>query len=214
MSSYVTYSDFINSPYGREYAVTDSHDGCLFSASGQVQDFLDQISDLIDLYTGRTFGTGYVTEEFVAVSGKDKIFLKRFPVHSVSGVIYFPPTYWSSGFNLDTQIMPSSEYRYFTNGRVIFTRDLYYGSVYQITYLAGYNEIPGPIKQAVMMLANSYAGAIDVGAVGIPEGGNTTRVAFNGFETNYVDPRQRYDLPNNGIPITIQAILNRYKTLK
>lgn len=214
MSSYVTYSEFINSPYGREYAVTDLSENCLFSASGQVQGFLDQISDLIDLYTGRIFGTGYVTEEFVAVTGKDKIFLKRFPVHSVSGVIYYPPNYWESGLGLDPQTLPSTEYRYFTNGRVIFTRDLYYGAVYQITYVAGYSEIPGPIKQAVMMLANSYAGAIDVGAVGIPEGGNTTRVAFNGFETNYVDPRQRYDLPNVGIPITVHAILNRYKALR
>lgn len=210
MSSYVTYSEFINSPYGREYAVSN----CLFSASGQVQAFLDQVSDLIDLYTGRTFGTGYVTDEFVAVSGKDKIFLKRFPVHSVSGVVYYPPNIYESGFGLDPQTLSPTEYRYFTNGRVIFTGNLYYGAVYQITYIAGYNEIPGPIRQAVMMLANSYALGIDVGAVGIPEGGNTTRVAFNGFETNYVDPRQRYDLPNNGIPITIQAILNRYKILR
>ena len=214
MSSYVTYSEFINSPYGREYAISESSENCLFSSSGQIQGFLDQISDLVDLYTGRTFGTGYVTDEFVAVSGKDKIFLKRFPIHSVSGIVYYPPNYYESGFGIDTQILPPEQYRYFTNGRVIFTGNLYYGAVYQVTYIAGYNEIPGPIRQAVMMLANSYALGIDVGAVGIPEGGNTTRVAFNGFETNYVDPRQRYDLPNLGIPITVIAILNRYKILR
>jgi hypothetical protein len=110
--------------------------------------------------------------------------------------------------------MDPTSYRFFKDGRVIFSGSLYSDAVYQVTYVAGYREIPKPIKMATLMLANTYAQAVDTGSVAIPEGGSITRFVFNKFESNYVDPRQRYDDMNVGIPVTIQAILNRYKFLK
>ena len=67
---------------------------------------------------------------------------------------------------------------------------------------------------ATLMLANTYAQAVDTGSVAIPEGGSMTRFVFDKLEQNYVDPRQRYDNMNVGIPVTVMSILNRYKYMK
>lgn len=203
--TYVTYDEWIAS-YGKEFLPgSDS----IFSTSGEVVDFLEYITSLIEVYSSQTFVTGVITQRFRAKPGQKSIFLKKFPVHSISSIRYYTPGTVSSPTSLST-----SDYMFWEDGKVVFANTLYGNAEYEITFNAGYQEVPDPIKQATMMLANSYAAALDVGSVGIPEGGNTTRFVFDKYEENYVDPRQRYDQANVGIPVTVHAILNRYKFLR
>lgn len=204
MPQYATYSEFITS-YGRDFAPgSDS----IFPTSGDVNTFLEHISSLIDLYAGQTFSTGVVTETFTASSEKRTIFTKRFPLNSVTSIEYYPyGTTTATSVDADT-------YMYFDSGKIIMNETLVPGATYKLIYNAGYTTVPVAIKQATLMLAQSYASALDNNAVGVPEGGNTTRFVFDKYEENYVDPRQRYDLPDVGIPVTVMAILNKYKFMK
>lgn len=214
--SYVTVEEFLSSPYGADFQ--PGEDCSVFASSGDVEDFLEYISSLIDLYAGQTFGTGVVEEEFIGKTGQTRVYLRKFPLHSITSIKYNNPGY-SSNFNVEGYRLEQIEvdpgtYRFFKDGRVIFSGSLYSDAVYHAEYIAGYQDIPKPIKMATLMLANTYAQAVDTGSVAIPEGGSTTRFVFDKFETNYVDPRQRYDNMNIGIPVTVHAILNRYKFLK
>ncbi len=202
MSRYVTYETFSTSPYGIDFC---SCDDSIFASSGEVQLFLDDMSGLIDLYAGRTFGSGMVTDTFVASPGINKIFLSRFPVNYIESVKFYQDG------SIDSETISSGSYRSFYDGRVLFNSNLYGYATYEILYNAGYLTIPPQIELATMILANSYALAIENNAVGIPEGGNTTRFVFGKYEENFVDPRQRYDDINVGIPVTVHAILNRFK---
>lgn len=216
MASYVTVQEFLSSPYGADFQPGD--DCSVFASSGDVEDFLIYISSIIDLYAGQTFGTGVIVEEFIAKAGQNKVYLRKFPLHSITSIKYNQMGYGSAfdneGFGTDQITVDPTTYKFFNDGRVIFANSLYGQAVYQAEYIAGYQQIPNPIKMATLMLANTYAQAVDTGSVAIPEGGSITRFVFNKFESNYVDPRQRYDDMNVGIPVTIQAILNRYKYMK
>lgn len=214
--SYVSVQEFLSSPYGADFQ--PGEDCSVFASSGDVEDFLEYISSLIDLYAGQTFGTGVVEEEFIGKAGQTRVYLRKFPLHQINSVKYNQAGYSSSfnveGYGLDQLTMDPTNYKFFKDGRVIFNGTLYSDAVYQVEYIAGYQDIPKPIKMATLMLANTYAQAVDTGSVAIPEGGSITRFVFNKFESNYVDPRQRYDDMNIGIPVTVQAILNRFKYLK
>jgi len=214
--SYVTVQEFLSSPYGADFQ--PGEDCSVFASTGDVLDFLEYISSLIDLYAGQTFGTGVVEEEFIGKAGQTRVYLRKFPLHSIESIKYDQASYSSTfnveGYSLSQITMEPTNYRFFKDGRVIFNGSLYSDAIYQVTYIAGYQEIPKPLKMATLMLANTYAQSVDTGSVAIPEGGAITRFVFNKFESNYVDPRQRYDDMNVGIPVTVQAILNRYKFLK
>lgn len=214
--AYITVQEFLSSPYGADFQ--PGEDCGVFATSGDVEDFLEYISSLIDLYAGQTFGTGIVTEEFIGKAGQTRVYLRKFPLHSINSIKYnqagYSSTFNIEGYGLDQIVMDPNTYKFFKDGRVIFRGSLYSDTVYQAEYIAGYDQIPKPIKMATLMLANTYAQAVDTGSVAIPEGGSTTRFVFNKFESNYVDPRQRYDDMNVGIPVTVQAILNRFKYLK
>lgn len=205
MSRYLEYSRFITSPYGIDFMACDNG---IFASSGEVQSFLDDMSDLIDLYAGQTFGTGVVTEYFTAKSGLSNIFLRKFPVNSVDSIVYYLPG------ETTPNTLASTGYKWFSDGKVWLIDLLYTQARYEITYNAGYTTVPSQIELATMILANSYASAIENNAVAIPEGGNTTRFVFGQYEENFVDPRQRYDDLNVGIPVTVISILNRFKYLK
>ena len=204
MTSYVTYSEFI-SAYGDNFLPGES----VFATSGAVVEFLEYISSLIDLYAGRTFSTGVLTEQFTARPGANKVYSRTFPLNSITSIEYYIPGTVSSPVSLS-----ASDYMFFSDGKIMFANKLYGNALYVMTYNAGYTETPAPIKQATLMLANTYATALDNSSVAIPEGGSTTRFVFDKYEENYVDPRQRYDDMNIGIPVTIHAILNRYKFFK
>jgi len=214
--SYVTVQEFLSSPYGADFQ--PGEDCSVFASSGDVLDFLEYISSLIDLYAGQSFGTGVVEEEFIGKAGQTRVYLRKFPLHAINSIKYHQASYSSTfnieGYRLEQITMDPGNYRFFKDGRVLFNGSLYSDAVYQVEYIAGYQEIPNPIKMATLMLANTYAQAVDTGSVAIPEGGSTTRFVFDKFETNYVDPRQRYDNMNIGIPVTVHSILNRYKFLK
>jgi hypothetical protein len=214
--SYVTVQEFLSSPYGADFQ--PGEDCSVFASTGDVLDFLEYISSLIDLYAGQTFGTGVIEEEFIGKSNQNRVYLRKFPLHEIISIKYnlagYSSLYKSEGYNTGQITLDPLTYGFFKDGRVIFRNSLFSDAVYQVEYIAGYQEIPKPIKMATLMLANTYAQSVDTGSVAIPEGGAITRFVFNKFESNYVDPRQRYDDMNIGIPVTIQAILNRYKFLK
>lgn len=203
--SYVTYDEWMAS-YGAEYAPGDDS---IFSSSGEIVTFLEYITSLIETYAGQSFVTGVITHRFKAKPGQTSVYFKKFPLNSITSVQYYTPGTVSSPTTLS-----ASDYMYFDDGRIVFANSLSGNAYYIIIANAGYTAVPDPIKQATMMLANSYAAALDNGAVGVPEGGNTTRFVFDKYEENYVDPRQRYDQANVGIPVTIMSILNRYRFLK
>lgn len=214
--AYVTIEEFLGSPYGADFQ--PGADCSVFAASGDVGTFLEYISSLVDLYAGQTFGTGVVVEEFVPRTGQTKVYLRKFPVHEIASITYNPIgssySFQNDGYDIGNQTVDPTTYKFFMDGRVIFSGKLSSNAIYQATYTAGYQQIPNPIKLATLMLANTYAQAVDTGSVAIPEGGSTTRFVFDKLEQNYVDPRQRYDDMNVGIPVTVQAILNRYKYMK
>jgi hypothetical protein len=214
--AYVTIQEFLNSPYGADFQ--PGSDCSVFASSGDVGDFLEYVSSLIDLYAGQSFGTGVVIEEFVPRSGQTKVYLRKFPIHEITSITYNPLnsnySLRDDGYSVSEQTVDPSTYKFFTDGRVIFSGILSSNAVYQATYVAGYVQIPNPIKMATLMLANTYAQSVDTGSVSIPEGGSITRFVFDKLEQNYVDPRQRYDNMNIGIPVTVYAILNRYKYMK
>lgn len=214
--AYVTAQEFLSSPYGADFQ--PGADCGIFATSGEVEGFLEFISSLIDLYAGQTFGTGEVVEEFVAKTGQIKLYLKKFPVHSITSITYYPigsnNLIDGNGYNMNPSTISPLNYTVMKDGRLIFSKGLITGALYQVTYVAGYKDIPMPIKMATLMLANTYAQAIDTGSVAIPEGGSSTKLTFGNFEESYVDPRQRYDKINIGIPVTIHAILNRYRYLR
>lgn len=214
--AYVTTQEFLSSPYGADFQ--PGSDCSVFASSGDVGDFLEYISSLIDLYAGQSFGTGVIVEEFVPRSGQTKVYLRKFPVHEVTSITFNPVNFSYSlnneGYATNSRTVDPTNYKFFTDGRVIFSGVLSSNAIYQATYIAGYMQIPNPIKLATLMLANTYAQAVDTGSVAIPEGGATTRFVFDKLEQNYVDPRQRYDNMNVGIPVTVQSILNRYKYMK
>lgn len=214
--AYVTIEEFLSSPYGADFQ--PGADCSVFAASGDVGDFLEYISSLVDLYAGQTFGTGIIVEEFVPRTGQTKVYLRKFPVHQVVSITYNPIgssySFQNDGYDIGSQTVDPTTYKFFMDGRVIFSGKLSSNAIYQATYTAGYLQIPNPIKLATLMLANTYAQAVDTGSVAIPEGGSMTRFVFDKLEQNYVDPRQRYDNMKVGIPVTVQAILNRYKYMK
>lgn len=204
MASYVTYDEFI-AYYGGNFIPGES----VFATSGAIEEFLEYITSLINLYAGQDFSTGVVTEQFSARPGASRIYTRKFPLNSVSSISYYLP-----GTVTAPVALSASDYMFFSDGRIIFANKLYGNAMYEIVYNAGYTTIPEPIKMATLMLANTYATALDNSSVAIPEGGSTTRFVFDKYEENYVDPRQRYDDMNIGIPVTIHAILNRYRHLK
>lgn len=201
---YASYAEFITT-YGRDF--TPGSDS-IFPASGDVNTFLQYVSSLIDLYAGQSFVTGVVVEHFTARSNQRVIFARKFPLNSITSIEYYP--YGST----TASTVDASNYMYFSDGKIVFNETLYPYYTYKITYNAGYTTVPDPIKQATLMLAQTMASALDNNAVGVPEGGNTTRFVFDKYEENYVDPRQRYDLENVGIPVTVAAILNRYRYMR
>lgn len=214
--AYVTIQEFLNSPYGADFQ--PGTDCSVFATSGDIGDFLEYISSLIDLYAGQSFGTGVIVEEFVPRSGQTKVYLRKFPVHDVTSITYNPVgfnySFQNEGYATNSRTVDPATYKFFMDGRVIFSSVLSSNAIYQATYTAGYIQIPNPIKLATLMLANTYAQAVDTGSVSIPEGGSMTRFVFDKLEQNYVDPRQRYDNMNIGIPVTVHSILNRYKYMK
>lgn len=206
MSRYLEYETFINSPYGSDLGLDCSNS--IFASSGAVQDFLDYISSLIDLYAGQNFSTGSVVEYFTAKSGLSNIFLRKFPVNSVDSIVYYLPG------ETTPNTLSSTSYKWFPDGKLWLIDLLYTQARYEITYNAGYQIIPDPIVMAASILAKSYILAIENDSIATPDGGNTTRFVFGQYEENFVDPRQRYDNLNVGIPVTVISILNRFRYLK
>jgi hypothetical protein len=82
---------------------------------------------------------------------------------------------------------------------------------YTITYDAGFDVIPEPIKLATKMWANIMAQAIDNEAVSVPDGA-LTQFRWNKFQESYTDPRHRK--LDSDIPPTVESILKRYRYLK
>lgn len=203
MSQYVSYEEFINSPYGTDYAPS----GSIFETSGQVNQFLTFISGLIDVYCGRSFEPTIV-EHNVEGYGQQAFFLGSIPV---SGIVEF--TYQnisgsstgavSNNYMLDRQ-----------TGRVKMASPLQPGLYYTVRYSTGYSEVPDAIKMATLMLANTYAQAIDTGAVGIADGGAVTSFKFAKFAEQYSDPRQKNPQFDQGIPVTVEAILRKFRYLR
>lgn len=202
---YVSYSEFITSPYGQDYIPAS---GEFFETSGQVEEFLTYISELIDLYCQRSFDLASRTQVFQGHCD-DVLFLDNIPATGITSISYIDMFGTASG------VLSSSDYRLFTTtGKVKFNDALSDSYQYTIDYQAGYSVIPSPIKQAAMMLANTYLQSIDNGAVAFAEGGANVQFRFSKFQEQYADPRHKNPSYNDGIPVTVQAILRRYRVLR
>lgn len=202
MAQYISAAEFLASPYGKDYQPGES----IFDEIWQLDEYLQYISSVIDTYCGRTFEVNTYIDEFYDVGGSS-LFLSVFPVVHIHSVE-------SETFGAVTGAVSSSAYRVLSFGKLQFTSKLNRDLIYKVTYQAGYSNIPDEIKQATMMLAHTYLQAIDSGAVGIADGGALTGFKFGKFAESYVDPRQRDVSYNQGIPITVEAILRRFKYMK
>ena len=199
---YITSTEFLASPYGADYVPGES----IFASSGEIDEFLVSISSLIDLYCGRSFGPQTYTQVFDGFGGR-VVFLNAIPVTGIVSVTY--ENFGSSG------AVASTHYKLQKSiGKLTFSYDLDPDYTYTITYDAGYAVAPEPIRQATMMLANTYAQAIDNGAVAISDGGSMTEFRFSKFVERYTDTRQKNTTFEEGIPLTVLAILKRYKYMR
>lgn len=209
MPLYATYSDFVNSSFGRDYVV--GGDCAVYETSGQVTEMLEYISAQIDLYTGRSFVTGIVEQDFKA-SPKISVYLDQFPVHQILSVSYFPT---SLGFGYATSsapvVMEPNLYTFRPDGRMLFNGRLWPESIYTVRYIAGPLTVPTSIKHATLLWANIISQSLSTNSMAIPDGGAVTSVQFDKVREIYVDPRTRYD--GIDIPMTVKAILDRYKLL-
>ena len=199
-SQYVTYDEFVGSPYGADYLPGES----IFTSSGQVNEFLTYISGLVDMFCGRSFGIAEY-QQYVDGCEANVLFLDVIPVTGVVSVDYDVVGGGASG------TLASSAYTLFKNtGKMKFVSRLTHDYIYTITYRAGYTTIPDQIKLATLMWANIAAQAIDNGAVATPDGGSVTEFRFNKFWEAYVDPRQRQI---GDCPPSVYAILKRFRYL-
>jgi hypothetical protein len=216
MAKYLTVNEFLSSPYGADYQPGDS----IFTTSGEIDFFLDSICSIVDVYCGRTFDVqayqDVVTDEY---SGA--IMLRNFPVKSVDSIEFesFAPTYYTdmtyvTGVGTSGVIDPLNYFVQLNVGKIKFRYGLNPAIIYKVNYTAGYDTVPGGIKQACLMLANTYAQSIDNGNVGMATGGALTSFRFNKFQEVYADERNKNQNLLTGIPVTVLAILNKYKALR
>lgn len=198
---YVTATEFLQSGYGLDF---DPVTGAIFETEEEIDTFLATISSLIDLYAGRTFGPERYVDMFHGYDGST-LFLENIPVTGIVSVEYEPV-----GGSKTT--LSASTYTLFQKtGKLKFSGNLDSSYIYTITYDAGYSEVPEPIKLATMMLANTYANAIENNSVGIADGGSTVRFRFAKFQEDFANPQNRLPHYAQGIPITVEAILRRYR---
>lgn len=209
MPLYATYSDFVNSSFGRDYVV--GGDCAVYETSGQVTEMLEYISAQIDLYTGRSFVTGVVTQDFKA-SPKLSMYLDQMPVQQVNSVSYIPS---SLGYGYSTSspaiVLEPDMYMVRPDGRLLFNTRMWPGAIYIVEYIAGPLTVPTSIKHATLLWANIISQSLSTNSMAIPDGGSVTSVQFDKVREIYVDPRTRYD--NVDIPMTVKAILDRFKLL-
>lgn len=203
MSKYVTVVEFLESVYGTDF---DPVSGSIFSSTGQVDSYLTFISSLIDAYCGRRFDATDYYQEFEGV-GQKSLVVENFPLNNVISVVY-------ESFGGTSGLVDPATYKSNSSGIIKFSFPLQSELTYIVNYNSGYSVVPDAIKQATLMLAHSYAQSIDSGAVGIADGGAITSFKFGKFEEHYSDPRQKNVQYAGGIPITVQAILNKFKGMR
>lgn len=201
MSRYIDYLEWTTSPYGQDYLPGDS----IFASSGEINEFLQDISSLVDTFCGRSFDVARYTQQYDSRRG-DSLFVDIIPV---TGIIQVKYEYIGGSSGL---ITPSNYFLFPGVGRVKFNTKLDQDVIYTVTYDAGYSVVPDQIKLATKMWANIVAQSIDNNAVAVPDGGAVTQFRFNKFWEAYVDPRQRQTQDN--IPPTVYAILSRFRYLK
>lgn len=200
MSKYITVTEFLSSPYGSEL---DPSSGSIFSSTGAIDEFLTYISALVDTYCGRSFEVQTYTHEFNWE--ESVVMLPVFPVITVTNITY-ETSGGSSGF--------LNYYTFNKNGKIKLAGTPQPDWKCIVTYDAGYTVVPDAIKQATMMLAHTYAQSIDSGSVGIADGGSLVSFRFGKFMEQYSDPRQHNTTYDEGIPITVEAILRKFRYLK
>jgi len=201
---YITYEEFINSPYGAEYNPVS---GSIFETSGNVVDFLESVSSIIDLYCGRTFDIVLYEETKYGLSGKS-IFLDNIPV---TGIVSIE---WSTGFGSSGVVSPTSYLLLKPEGRIISQLSLKQDFLYTIKYHAGFSVIPDPIRYATLVLAKTLTQSLESGSLGIPDGGTLTSFKFGKFAEEYANSQQKYTDYAEAIPPTVCAILKKYRYMK
>lgn len=199
--SYVTYEEFVDGPYGIDFAPT----GSVFQTSGAVEEFLSFVSSLIDLYCGRKFDVNRF-EEIVEGNDKDVIYLNSIPVTGIVSIEY------SSYSGSTGSIEPVRVVLFKKIGKVKYPSKFSSDKYYTITYDAGYETIPEPIKMATLMWANIIAQGIENGAVATPDGGSMAEFRVGKIWEQYIDPRHR-TLQGN-VPASVKMILDKYKYMK
>jgi len=209
MPLYATYSDFVNSSFGRDYVV--GGDCAVYETSGQVTEMLEYISSMIDLYVGRSFVTGVITQDFKA-SPKMSVYLDQMPVHQINSITYTPVSFGLGyAVNHPDVVLDPNYYRVRPDGRLMFNARLWPEAIYSVEYIAGPLEGPASIKHATLLWANIMSQSLSTNSMAIPDGGAVTSLQFDKVREVYVDPRTRYD--GVDIPMTVKAILDRFKLL-
>jgi hypothetical protein len=203
--AYVTATEFLNSPFGFDFNPVS---GSMFETEQNLDDFLDSISGIIDLFCGRSFSTGTYQEEKDSLNG-NSIFVDNIPLVSVSSISY--QTIGGTSGAID-----STYYHAFSKeGRVKFIDKLNPNLIYTVNYTAGYSTIPSDIKTATMMLAASYAKSIENGTVGSVDSAGVSKFKFGKFEESYFSPGGKQSSSDmDGIPESVYAILKRYKYMR
>lgn len=122
--------------------------------------FIQTASEQVEAYCERKFELQEHTDVFWG-TGRQKAMLEQYPVQSVSSVTYSDD--YGGEYTVDTnyiRVSPSGviEFKFpITQGP--FRRD----RIYTVTYMAGFNPVPGPIKHATALwvtelMRPNYAG--------------------------------------------------------
>lgn len=201
--SYVSVADFQASVF---YKDLDS----FFDNDTQIENFLYNISEMVNGYCRRHFWQETKTDEEHFGRDKDVIMLRNYPVLAVSGITYEemfvdPKT---------TYDLAVEKYEWSREGSIRHATYFSRSYRYKVTYVYGYDEVPEEIKVAVMKWAKILADSIDTGNVALPEGATLTSFKFGKFMETYatgVTKTGKPLYPSDGCPVTIQSMLRKYR---
>lgn len=200
---YVTVDEFQASVF---YKDLDS----FFDDDTQLENFLINISDMVDGYCRRHFWQETKTDEEYLGKDKDVIMLKNYPVLAVSGIVY-------EELFTDPKVENDLDVTYYEWTRQGVLQHLSYWDKryrYKVTYVYGYDEVPADIKVAVMKWAKILADSVDTGNLALPDGATLTSFKFGKFMETYatgVTKTGKPEVPADGVPQTIQTILRKYR---
>lgn len=113
-----------------------------------IDEFITSASEQVESYCERKFALQTHTDVIYG-SGQNKMLLEQYPVRSIVSISY--EDQWGGPFSIST-----SEVRFHPSGYIEFKYPITSGPwrrdrIYTVTYTAGFDPIPGPIKHATAL---------------------------------------------------------------